>query len=143
MSIIGICGDNCQFCPRYVATQNRSAKELEKVKELWVKLGLRDPAFPAQEMACYGCKPENKCAYSEIRDCANERAVDNCGLCDEYPCGLTNAALERSEELRLRATSVCTPMEMETLKEAFFPKGQNLGQIHLRKNREKKVQRKC
>jgi hypothetical protein len=136
VSIIGICGDNCQFCPRYVATQNGSAKELEKVKELWVKLGLRDPAFPAQEMSWHGCKPENKCAYSELRACANERALDNCGLCDEYPCGLINTALERSEELRFHATSVCTPMEMETLKKAFFSKRQNLGQIHLRNNKE-------
>ena len=135
MSIIGICGDNCHFCPRYVATQNGSAKELEKVKKLWVKLGLRDPAFPAQDMACYGCKPENKCAYSELRACANERAVDNCGLCDEYPCGLINTALERSEKLRSRATVVCTPMEMETLRKAFFSKGQNLGQIHVKKQR--------
>jgi hypothetical protein len=136
VSIIGICGDNCKFCPRYVATQNGSANELEKVKELWVKLDLRDPAFPAQEMACYGCKPENKCAYSEIRACANERDFGNCGLCDGYPCGLINTALEKSEKLRSRATVVCTPMEMETLKKAFFSKRQILGQIHLRKNKE-------
>jgi hypothetical protein len=143
VSMIGICGDNCQFCPRYVATENGSAKELEKVKELWVKLGLRDPAFPAQEMACHGCKPENKCAYPEIRDCANERAVDNCGLCDGYPCGLINTALDRSEKLCSRAAVVCTPMEMEALRKAFFSKRQNLDEIHLRKNKEKKVQRKC
>ncbi len=140
MSLIGICGDNCHFCPRYVATQNGSATELEKVKELWVKLGLRDSAFPAQEMACYGCKPENKCAYSEIRTCANERDFDNCGLCDAYPCGLTNTALERSEELRSRATVVCTPMEMETLRKAFFSKRQNLDEIHLRTKKERRKQ---
>ena len=119
---VGICGDNCQFCPRYVATQNGSPKELEKVKELWVKLGLRDPAFPAQDMACSGCKPENKCAYPELRACANERAIHNCGLSDGYPCGLINSALERSEELRFRATTVCTDGNGGTQKSIFFQK---------------------
>jgi hypothetical protein len=137
MDLVGICGDNCHYCPRYLATQNGSTKELETVKELWVKLGLRDPAFPAQEMACYGCKPENECAYSELRACASERAVYNCGLCDAYPCRLINTALERSDKLSFRATSVCTPMEMETLKEAFFSKRKNLDQIHLKKQRER------
>jgi hypothetical protein len=51
-TMIGICGDNCSLCPRYLATQDGSAGELEKVKELWVKLGLRDPAFPAQGVGC-------------------------------------------------------------------------------------------
>jgi hypothetical protein len=46
-----------------------------EVKKLWVNLGLRDPAFPLQEMACYGCKRENKCAYPELRVCANQMAI--------------------------------------------------------------------
>ena len=130
MSPIGICGDNCSYCPRYIATQNRSAKEFEKVKELWVRLGLRDPAFPDRDLACFGCRPDNECAYSELRTCAREKGIDNCGLCDRYPCRLINAAFDKSEKLRLHATRICTPEEMDTLRKAFFSKKQNLDQIH-------------
>jgi len=142
LSPIGICGDNCSFCPRYIATQNRSAKELEKVKELWVRLGLRDLSFPAQDLACFGCKPENKCAYSELRACAREKGIDNCGLCAAYPCKLINAAFEKSEKLRSYATRVCTLEEMDMLHKAFFSKKQNLDQIHHNMNEGKKKDRK-
>jgi len=142
MCPIGICGDNCSYCPRYIATQNRSAKELEKVKELWVRLGLRDLSFPAQDLACFGCKPENKCAYSELRACAREKGTDNCGLCAAYPCKLINAGFEKSEKLRSYATRVCTLEEMDTLHKAFFSKKQNLDQMHHDMNEGKKEDRK-
>lgn len=85
MKMIGICGDNCAYCPRYIATQNGGKIELEKVKELWVRLELRDLDFPVQEMACHGCKPENKCAYVELCTCVITKGLENCGLCNEYP----------------------------------------------------------
>jgi hypothetical protein len=129
-NLIGICGDNCRFCPRYTATQKGDAKGFEKIKELWVKLGLRDPAFPAQDLACYGCKPESNCAYPELRICANKRKVANCGLCHEYPCSLIQAAFEKSDELHSRLKGVCTPGETAMLKEAFFSKRQNLDRVH-------------
>ena len=127
---IGVCGDNCSYCPRYIATQNRSANELEKVKELWVRLGLRGAAFAAQDLTCLGCKPENKCAYSELHACAYRKRIDNCGLCDNFPCDLINAAFEKSERLRSHATYICTPEEMAVLEKAFFLKRRNLEQIH-------------
>jgi len=128
--MIGVCGDNCSYCPRYIATQNRSANDLEKIKELWVRLGLRDPTFSSRGLACLGCKPNIKCAYSELSTCAHEKVIDNCGLCDAYPCILISKAFERSEKLRTHATRVCTPEEMDTLNKAFFSKKQNLDQIH-------------
>ncbi len=129
MFAIGVCGDNCLYCPRYIATQNRNATELEKVKELWVRLGLRDPTFPARGLSCFGCKPNKECAYSELRTCAREKGINNCGLCDAYPCDLMNAVFEKSERLRSHAAGICTPGEMEVLDKAFFSKRRNLDQI--------------
>jgi hypothetical protein len=139
MVFIGVCGDNCSYCPRYVAAQNGSVNELEKVKQLWVRLGLRDPAFHARDLACYGCKPENRCAYPELRACAHEKGIDNCGLCEKYPCELTNDAFERTEELRSRAIRICTSQEIDTLCKAFFSKKENLDRIHreINQGREK------
>lgn len=144
-NMIGGCGDNCSCCPRYIATQNRSPSDLEKIKELWVRLGLRDPTFPARGLACLGCEPNKKCAYSELRTCAREKGIDNCGSCDAYPCKLISTAFERSEKLQTHATRVCTPEEMDTLNKAFFSEKQNLDQIHNDMNqgrREKKTANK-
>ena len=124
---MGMCGDNCLCCPRYVATQSGKAEEFEKVKELWVRLGLRGPDSSAQDMACPGCAPENNCAYPELRSCVYARGIEKCGSCEAFPCSLVDAALEKSERLRCQAAVVCTPEEMELLRKAFFSKRQNLG----------------
>ena len=130
MSLIGICGDNCSYCPRYIASRSGKTEELEEVRELWVRLGLRDPAFPAQDLTCFGCKPENPCAYSELRDCARGKGIANCGLCEAYPCKQIETAFEKSEELRSHATRICTSKELDALYKAFFSKRRNLDQIH-------------
>ena len=120
--MIGICGDNCMYCHRYIATKNGSREALENVKKLWVRLGLRDSDFPVQNMACNGCLPEKKCAYFELRACVNSRAHENCGLCDDYPCEIINVVFDKSEKLKARANEVCTVEEMEMLNKAFFSK---------------------
>jgi RNase P/RNase MRP subunit POP5 len=130
MTKMGICGDDCLYCPRYVATQSGKAGELEKVKELWLRLGLGNPALSAEDMVCFGCAAENDCAYSELRACVYGKAIENCGLCETYPCELVDAAFEKSEKLRSRAVLVCTREEMEALQKAFFSKQQNLDQKH-------------
>ncbi len=126
MSTMGICGDNCLYCPRYVATRSGKAEELEKVKELWVRLGLREPSLSARDLTCPGCNPENDCAYPELRSCVYARGIESCGLCETYPCALVDAVFEKSERLCSRAAVVCTPEEMGVLREAFFSKRQNL-----------------
>ncbi len=120
--MISICGENCTFCPRYVATQSGSMDELEKVKELWVRLGLRNPDFPAEGLRCNGCRPENNCAYQELRSCVNGRKIKNCGFCDEYPCKFVIEVFDKTEKLRLRAEKVCTKEELENLNKSFFSK---------------------
>jgi hypothetical protein len=130
MNMIGICGDNCTYCPRYIATQNESTQELEEVKELWVRLGLRDPAFTVKDMTCHGCMPENKCAYRELPSCVSAKGVANCGFCDEYPCKLIRSAFDKSEKLKFHANKVCTQEEMDMLHKAFFSKKEYFDRIH-------------
>jgi hypothetical protein len=129
-NILGVCGDNCSCCPRYIATQERNLEELEKVKELWVRLGLRDIHFPVHDMACSGCTRQNTCAYSEVRACAYGKEIENCGLCHTYPCELIRTVFEKSKNLQFQATRVCTSAEIDTLCKTFFSKQKNLDQIH-------------
>ncbi len=132
MNMIGKCGDNCEYCPRYIATKSGSTTELEKVKELWVRLDLRDPDFPVQDMVCYGCRPENKCAYEELCTCIITKKLENCGLCKEYPCKLIKSVFDTSEKLKSQARMVCTNEEMELLNKAFFSKKKYFNHIHHR-----------
>lgn len=128
--MIGICGDNCTYCPRYIATQNGGTQELEKVKELWVRLGLRGHDFTVEDMVCHGCMPENNCAYIELLSCINEKVHKNCGLCNEYPCKIINDAFDKSEKLNFHAKKVCTQEEMDMLHKAFFSKKEYFDRIH-------------
>jgi len=137
MDKIGVCGDNCSYCPRYNATQSGDIEEFEKVKKLWVRLSWRDESFPARELVCHGCSLEVKCAYPELRDCAYEKKISNCGLCDSYPCELVNAAYERTKNLESNARGVCTLKEMDILNKAFFHKKRTLDQIHNQTNNKK------
>ncbi len=130
MNEIGVCGDNCSYCPRYIATESGDIQELEKVKELWVRLGWREESFPAEKLACNGCAPEINCAYPQLRNCADEKNISNCGLCDNYPCELVNAAFERTKRLTSNARSVCSLEEMDILNKAFLHKKKTLDQIH-------------
>lgn len=126
MGMIGACGNDCLYCPRYGATQSGSAEDMERVRDLWVRLGLRGPAFPAASLVCHGCAPENTCAYPELRACVHGKGLESCGLCEAYPCALVRAALEKSEGLRSRAAATCASGEMEMLEKAFFSKRQNM-----------------
>jgi hypothetical protein len=130
MNIIGTCGDNCNYCPRYINKKNGNIQALEKVKELWVRLGLRDPDFPAKDMACKGCMPDNKCAYMELCTCKNLKSLKNCGLCKEYPCKLIEKAFDNSDKLHSRAAKVCSQKEMDMLQKAFFSKKEYFDHIH-------------
>jgi hypothetical protein len=134
MSMIGACGDNCSCCPRYIAAQEGSLEALNKVKELWVRLGFREADFPARDLACSGCGPENQCAYHEVRECAYGKGIDNCGLCQDYPCEVMDAVFEKSENIKSHASSVCASEEMDALTRAFFSKRENLDTIHFRTN---------
>jgi len=129
MDKIGMCGDNCTCCPRYTATQKDSLVELATVKTLWVKLGLRGEDFPAREMACLGCRPENRCAYDVLRSCVKTKGINSCGPCPDYPCALVNQVFETSDRLQQHAIRVCSREEMMTLTNAFFSKKKNIDRI--------------
>jgi hypothetical protein len=132
MAAIGACGDDCTECPRALALRSGRRTELEKVKELWVRIGLRDSSFPAEQLGCSGCTPQNACAYSEVRDCAFGKGLENCGLCPSYPCDAVTAVFQKTENLRRGLNRKCSPQESGLLEKAFCRKKQNLDKIRRR-----------
>ena len=120
--MMGICGDNCRYCPRYIATQEGGKEALERVKELWVRLGLREPDFPAGHMACQGCPFQNKCAYAQLRACILDKGIESCGVCGDYPCKHMAVVFKTSDTLKAKAAMLCSAEEMDSLDKAFFSK---------------------
>ena len=52
---ITLCGDNCTFCPRYNA---KTEADLQKVAELWHRVGWRDRIVSTEEIKCTGSHSE-------------------------------------------------------------------------------------
>jgi len=127
MAIIGVCGDDCTRCPRFIATQSGDWSQLAGLAALWVRLGFRDALPEPEELACRGCTPSSPCAYADQRQCALERHFSNCGECVEYPCELASRGLARSDVAAEHCRRMCSAEEWEVFRGAFFSKRENLG----------------
>lgn len=127
---IGVCGDNCDACPRFHATEDGSEEYLSEIAQLWLSLGVRDRLVSNDEIRCYGCRPENNCAYQEQRDCAFKKGLTNCGMCESYPCELTEYTFQKTDDLK-RMIEGCP--DFTRVEEAFFRKKENLDRICMQK----------
>jgi hypothetical protein len=125
---IGVCGDNCDLCPRFQATENGSEEYLSEVTHLWLRLGIRDRLVSSDEIRCHGCTPENNCAYQEQRDCAFRQGLVNCGMCDSYPCEITERTFQKTDHLR-RSIEGCP--DFVHIEKAFFRKKEYLDRYRL------------
>ena len=130
MDVFGACGDDCSLCPRYKATLSNNKSELERVKELWVLFGWRNPDVTLDNLKCSGCRKENKCSYQELRSCVFNKGLKNCGFCAQYPCRLVSAAFEKTENAFRSIKALCNEEEMESLTKAFRYKKSNLDRIN-------------
>ena len=120
MTLIGFCGDNCGLCPRYIATKRGDNQDLEKVRDLWVKVGWRDKDTSSEEVACSDCTRVKSCRYDNVRICAKDKGITNCGKCIDYPCQEIIKVFERTKSYERKCKEVCSPGEYERLHKAFF-----------------------
>lgn len=128
--ILAACGNDCWACPRYTKKPyTKTDEELSHTALLWQKIGYRDRIVSNEEIACTGCREGNWCRYKIIQ-CVKEKQVDNCGLCEQYPCEKIKSCFEVTQSFEPKCKEVCTKEEYETLKKAFFEKEKNLNQSH-------------
>ena len=124
--IIAACGNDCAACPRYTAyPYEKTDEELHHTAELWMRIGYRDHMVTNEEIACYGCKPENWCRYRVIKCCV-DRGIKTCGECSEYPCENIKECFEVTKTFEPTCRQVCTDNEYKRLKKAFFEKEKNM-----------------
>ena len=95
-TIISVCGDCCSECPRYLATLNNSNTELERIAQLWFRLGFRDRVVSANEIKCNGCQKKPDCSYG-LTNCEHLIGKENCGECKFFPCPKFNAVFKKSD----------------------------------------------
>jgi hypothetical protein len=86
---VAYCGLVCAECPAYIATQAHDDELLRKTAERWSS---PDVTIMPEDIRCDGCSGGGRmttfCSVCRVRACATGRSLDNCGLCDDYPCGL-------------------------------------------------------
>lgn len=127
MDVIAFCGNNCSYCPRYLATQSGDPQELHKVAVLWEKCGYRDRVVSNEEISCHGCSITNWCRY-DVADCMKD-GIANCGKCRKYSCDKIQAAFERTRSFEAKIREACSETEYQQLKKAFYEKKENLDRI--------------
>ena len=123
------CGDDCNLCPRYIATQSGSEERLREVALLWQQVGWRDTIVPPAEMVCYGCEQASWCRYN-IRECALKRQINNCGECKDYPCEKIKKAFEQTNLYAKKCQEILPPKDYEYLRKTFFSKRENLDRVN-------------
>ena len=88
-NMIAYCGLDCLVCPAYIATKNDDDEARIKTAELWSK-EFQTQINPA-DINCDGCTVDQgrlfaHCQVCEIRKCAREKALENCGGCADFAC---------------------------------------------------------
>lgn len=81
------CGINCQGCPVYKATVTNDVDLKKHVMSEWGKMYKRE--FDIAEVQCRGCKSQvvfGLCAKCDILKCNQDKGLDYCQQCKEYPC---------------------------------------------------------
>ena len=88
------CGVFCPTCFLYMGNHDDPAR----LPHASVVLGV-----PEEDLRCEGCgssRTAARCASCAVRRCAEERGVDSCADCPEFPCSLLRDAQEKSPQLR-------------------------------------------
>ena len=125
---LAYCGNDCNDCPRYIATQSGNIERLKEVAALWERLGWRDTVVSSEEMVCHGCSSANWCRYG-VRECGLERGVDNCGECESYPCDKVLGMFERAKSHAENVKRECSKEDYNTFLELPFQKKENLDRV--------------
>jgi hypothetical protein len=85
--ITAVCGLTCNDCIAYVAAKRNDNSLREKAIEAW---STDTERLKLEEIDCDGCQTGGRlykfCSICEVRKCALERGLANCGHCAEYPC---------------------------------------------------------
>ena len=128
--IIAACGNDCSACPRFVEHPfEKTEEELHQTALMWWKIGYRDHVVSNQDISCRGCSTENWCRYRVVKCCA-DREIQTCAACTEFPCKNLKECFDVTRSFEPKCREVCTDVEYDQLKRAFFEKEKNLTELY-------------
>ena len=125
----GYCGDNCNYCPRYLATQSGDEELLKEVAVMWRMIGWRNTIEPPKKIACHGCATVKICGLG-IKDCVIEKGIDSCGKCLEYPCEKLIKIFESNKKEAVICREKLSEADYDLFQKAFFTKKERLDRIN-------------
>jgi len=121
---LAFCGNDCNFCSRYIASQSGNIERLKEVAAIWKEVGWRDTIVPPEEIVCCGCSPSNWCRY-DVPKCTLEKQVENCGKCNDYPCEKILKMFEQTELYAKNCKKILSKEDYRRFQKAFFMKKKN------------------
>jgi hypothetical protein len=77
------CGLYCGVCGVYIATRDNNQKFKEKLTAVY--------NVPVEQIDCLGCLSNRVfpyCRVCPIKSCSQDRQIDGCFQCSEFPCKL-------------------------------------------------------
>ncbi len=126
---LAYCGDDCNYCPRYLATQSGDKALLKAVADVWQTLGWRAPGEDLDKFACHGCATIERCGLG-IRQCVVDKGLNNCGECPGYPCDRLTAIFSDNEKTDWTYRKIMSMDDYPLFRKAFFQKKDRLDKIH-------------
>ncbi len=85
--LIGFCGQYCARCLVYIASTTSDSRKKERLAKKYSKeLGKN---LSADNIHCWGCRADNKNCWGkscQFRKCAQEKGIEFCYQCREFPC---------------------------------------------------------
>lgn len=117
MSMLSFCGLECSSCPIYLATIQDDNALRAKAVEMF---GSDKYPLTVADINCFGCTSIDKplfkfCSECEIRACATEKHLINCGHCQDYACSKLDIAFEMDKEAKGRLDKIFASFENNTL----------------------------
>lgn len=81
LKLIAPCGIYCGVCPYLIAYKTKDERLKEKLAK---NVGIRP-----EQIVCEGCRsdvPLFFCNVCKIKSCVQEKNIESCAECEDYPC---------------------------------------------------------
>lgn len=102
--MLAYCGLKCDSCGAFIATRDDDDKRREEVALEWSKLFKVN--IPASTINCKGCMGDgikfSHCSKCDVRKCAVEKGVENCGRCESFACDKLDFIFQAEPEAKKR-----------------------------------------
>lgn len=101
--IMAYCGLLCSECLAYKATVADDEELREKTAQEWSRM--YNAQLKPEDINCLGCGSDvlfSHCNVCEIRACARDKGIEDCGKCGSFACGKVEGILKHDEGARER-----------------------------------------